>query len=738
MNGELLLKTIHFINEAELIAAATIENITKTYIADITTYYDVKPVVEKALTLLVESKLLLLSNNNYKITSNLEGKLLEEMKDFDVELFIKKRELVNYLKKISLFRLVSVINENTVPYNFNVLTDLEDEIVSSNNKNLKLTVYSLFNLNDDRQDFIESLKLDTQFAKDIITLVPENKRFAEIDKLIEEVKRYGYMEEKYSGTDDEKVKPIIREFSIIKNEKEKDLINLIESAYENGSLIYMFDENLLNKDNFKGTINETQKKLIKNIYTKRLTSQLQESIGDKILKEINADKLSRYFSGDEFKFFDANGNFVGDNLKVIEEISSKINIRYVDGKSLEDELSMAPWGYSYGTLSSTLAVLLRAGRLVVKFNDTEYFSYGDKSVQEVFNSGAKFKIARFKSITKTLSAAQKTEIVKILLDLEIEKHTKIKIKYESSDFELADSVNYLADTFVKTVATLKNTLPDFDKLFKKVIEHADVLQKYISKTTEANYIEKAEDFLTGKHEYSEAISAIVKAETFIKKNLDKIKGFKRFVDAVKNELSKADITNIVITKNAEIFEIGMAKDVIENFTDIQKVAQGIKDEYYLLMSANAKTMAKHYTELKTEIVAAQSDLDKNYPADLNKENTSKLKSLAEYCTSKIVADVRLEYHISCQDCNYSLTDILNYIALAPSKESELQIIKNSFVKEAPKPPKPGEPKTAKKIQFTLSKKIMKASEYRALLAAQIQGIAGMNSDDEIELTINNQ
>lgn len=738
LNGELLLKTIHFINEAELIAAATIENITKTYIADITTYYDVKPVVEKALTLLVESKLLLLSNNNYKITSNLEGKLLEEMKDFDVELFIKKRELVNYLKKISLFRLVSVINENTVPYNFNVLTDLEDEIVSSNNKNLKLTVYSLFNLNDDRQDFIESLKLDTQFTKDIITLVPENKRFAEIDKLIEEVKRYGYMEEKYSGTDDEKVKPIIREFSIIKNEKEKDLINLIESAYENGSLIYMFDENLLNKDNFKGTINETQKKLIKNIYTKRLTSQLQESIGDKILKEINADKLSRYFSGDEFKFFDANGNFVGDNLKVIEEISSKINIRYVDGKSLEDELSMAPWGYSYGTLSSTLAVLLRAGRLVVKFNDTEYFSYGDKSVQEVFNSGAKFKIARFKSITKTLSAAQKTEIVKILLDLEIEKHNKIKIKYESSDFELADSVNYLADTFVKTVATLKNTLPDFDKLFKKVIEHADVLQKYISKTTEANYIEKAEDFLTGKHEYSEAISAIVKAETFIKKNLDKIKGFKRFVDAVKNELSKADITNIVITKNAEIFEIGMAKDVIENFTDIQKVAQGIKDEYYLLMSANAKTMAKHYTELKIEIVAAQSDLDKNYPADLNKENTSKLKSLAEYCTSKIVADVRLEYHISCQDCNYSLTDILNYIALAPSKESELQIINNSFVKEAPKPPKPGEPKTAKKIQFTLSKKIMKASEYRALLAAQIQGIAGMNSDDEIELTINNQ
>ncbi len=738
IDGEKLLKTIHFINEAELIASPTVENITKTYIADITTYYDVKPLIEKALNLLVESKILLLSNNNYKITSNLEGKLLEEMKDFDVELFIKKRELVNYLKKISLFRLVSVINENTVPYNFNVLTDLEDEIVSSNNKNLKLTVYSLFNLNDDRQDFIESLKLDTQFAKDLITLVPDNKRFAEIDKLIEEVKRYGYMEEKYSGTDDEKVKPIIREFSIIKNEKEKDLITLIESAYENGSLIYLFDENLLNKDNFKGTINETQKKLIKNIYTKRLTSQLQESIGDKVLKENNADKLSRYFSGDEFKFFDSNGNFVGDNLKVIEEITAKINTKYVDGKSLEDELSMAPWGYSYGTLSTTLAVLLRAGRLVVKFNDTEYFTYSEKAVQEVFNSGTKFKTARFKSITKTLSAAQKIEIVKILLDLEIEKHTNIKTKYESSDFELADSITYLADTFIKTVTTLKNTLPDFGKLFNKVLLQADTLQNYVSKTTESNYIEKAEDFLKGKVEYSEAIRVIVKAEAFIKKNLDKIKGFSRFVEAVKSELSKADIKNDAVATNAESFEKAMAQDVIENFADIQKEAQAIKDEYYLLMSANAKIMAGLYTKLNDEIFAAQADLNKNYPAELNKENAAKLQSLLEYCKSKIVADVRLEYHISCQDCNYSLSDILNYIALAPTKTAELQIVKSSFIKEAPKPPKPGEPKPAKKVQFTVNKKIMKASEYRALLAAQIQGIAGMNNDDEIELTINNQ
>ena len=89
VDGEKLLKTIHFINEAELIVP-TLENITKTYIEDVKSYYVVKPLIEKALEIFAEAKILLLANNNYKITSNLEGKLLEEMKDFDVELFIKK------------------------------------------------------------------------------------------------------------------------------------------------------------------------------------------------------------------------------------------------------------------------------------------------------------------------------------------------------------------------------------------------------------------------------------------------------------------------------------------------------------------------------------------------------------------------------------------------------------------------------------------------------------------------
>lgn len=737
LDGEKLLKTIHFINEAELIASPTIENITKAYISNIETYYDVKPLVEKGLSILVESKILLLTNNNYKITSNLEGKLLEEMKDFDVELFIKKRELVGYLKKTNIFRPVSVINENTVPYNFNILTDLDDEIIGSNNKNLKLTAYSLFNLNADREDFIESLKLETQYAKDVITLVPDNSRFTEIDKLLEDVKRYGYMEEKYSGTDDDKLKPIIRDFSTIKNEKEKDLMNLIESAYENGSLIYLFDENLLNKDNFKGTINETQKKLIKNIYLKRLSNQLQESIGEKIVKEASADKLNRYFSGDEFKFFDANGNFVGEHLKVIEEINAKINNRYIDGKSLEEEFILAPWGYSYGTLSTALAVLLRAGRLVLKTNDTDYFSYNDKPAQEVFSSSAKFKTARFKSITKTLSTQQKGAIIQHLLDLEYEKHTARKIGYTSSDFDVADASSHLADYFITTVRTLENTVTDFNKLFKNIVDKRNLLQNFVSKTTEANYIEKAEDFLKDSANYAKAVKDIVKAETFIKKNLDKIKGFSQFTKAVNNEIQKANLTNDTIANQTKLFDEAIHQDVIEKFGDIQNAAQSIKDEYYNLMSTNAKKMALSYSDLKVNIEKAQADLKANYPAELNGDTISKLKSLSDYCSNKTSDEVNLEFHIFCKKSGFSLSNILDYIVIVPTKETELQIAISNFIKEAPKQPEPGKPKQPKKVQFTITKNVMTAKEYRALLASQLQAMAGMDNEEMIEVTVTN-
>ena len=741
IDGEKLLKTIHLLADSEVVSP-TVENITKSYISDITTYYDVKPVIEEALALLLEAKVLLLSNNNYKITSDLEGKLLEEMKDFDVELFSKKRSLINCIKDYKLFTPVATFNDGADSFKFSVLSDQDDELTGPGSKQLKLTVYSLFNISENRQDFIENLKLETQYQKDLITLLPDNKEFTLIDKLIGEVSRYSYMEEKYSNESDPAKRQIIRDFSIIREEKEKELRVKIEKAYRNASLIYMFDEHLPNADSFKGTISELQRKLIKNIYTKRLASGLSESLVTKIFSS-RKEGLSRLFSGDDFKFFDSHGNFTGDHLKVVEEINAKIKSRYVDGRTIESDLSGAPWGYSFGTIVSTLATLLRAGRLSVKYNGDTWFSHEQSGIQEAFTNATKFKSASFKSITATLTAAQKNQAVQLLMDLEIESHAGRKVDWNTNDFDLADSIRHMADHFIGALTTLGDTVDGFESLFPTVADQKQTLLSYGGKVTESNYIEKVEYLLTNSDQFSSAIQTILKAQKFIKKNFSKVREFKRFIEEVVSELKKADRTDNSIKEAHEEFNRLYKQDMVKNFGSLQQQVQIVKDSYYKLIKNAAAGMSHEYQLLNGKVDAALRTL-KGYPAELNTQNQRKLDELKRYCSDRIIKEPVLKYAITCKNCGYSLSDILNYTALAPTKDNELLILQSSFITEAPKPEpdtgggspdQPPAPKKPRKVRFQVSSKVMTVQEYKSLLTAQLTSLAAARPDEEIELDI---
>jgi hypothetical protein len=739
IDGEKLLKTIHLLADSEVVSP-TLENITKSYISDITTYYDVKPVIEEALALLLEAKVLLLSNNNYKITSDLEGKLLEEMKDFDVELFSKKRSLINCIKDYKLFTPVATFIDGSDSFKFSLLSDQDDELTGHGSKELKLTVYSIFNIGENRQDFIGNLKLETQHQKNLITLVPDNEEFSFIDKLIGEVSRYSYMEEKYSNESDPAKRQIIRDFSFIREEKEKELRVKIEKAYRNASLIYMFDEHLLNADSFKGTISEIQRKLIKNIYTKRLASGLSESLVPKIFSSPKED-VSHLFSGDNFRFFDSHGNFTGDHLKVVEEIHAQIKSRYVDGRTLESDLSGAPWGYSFGTIVSTLAALFRAGRLSVKYNGDTWFSPKQNGIQEAFTNTTKYKSASFKSITATLTAAQKNQAVQLLMDLEIESPTGRKVDWNTNDFDLADSIRHIANHFIGALTTLGDTVDGFKSLFPTVADQKQTLLGFAGKATESNYIEKVDYLLTNSDQFSTAIRTILKAQNFIKKNFSKVKEFKRFIEEVVSELKKADRADSSIQAANEEFNRLYKQDMVKNFGSLQQQVQIVKDSYYKLLKNAASGMRHEYQLLNGKVDAALRIL-KGYPAELNVQNQRKLDELKRYCSDRVIKDPVLEYAISCKNCGYSLSDILNYTALAPTKDNELLILQSSFITEAPKPApaggtpdQPPAPKKPRKVSFRLTSKVMTVQEYKSLLTSQLKSLVAAGPDEEIELDI---
>lgn len=738
IDGEKLLKTIHLLSDSEVVST-TIENITKSYISNITSYYEVKPLIEEALVLLIEAKVLLLSNNNYKITSDLEGKLLEEMNDFDVELYSKKRSLINYIKNYKLFNSVSTYTEGTDTFKFSVHSDQDDELTGSGNKNLKLTVYSLFNVNQDRQDFIESIKLETQYQKDLITLVPDNKGFTVIDKLIGEISRYSYMEDKYANETDTEKRQIIRDFTIIREEKEKELRVKIENAYHNSSLIYMFDEQLLRADTFKGLINDNQRKMIKNIYTKRLQSGLSETLVPKIFNSRKED-LSRLFSGVDFSFFDKHGNFTGDHLKVVEEIKFKINSRYVDGRSLETELSGAPWGYSFGTIVSTLAVLLRAGRLSVKYNGETGFSHNHSGIHEAFTNATRFKNASFKSINVSLSASQKNQAVQLLMDLESDSYTDQKVDWNTSDFDLADNIRKMADYFIGSLTTLNQTVEGFESLFPVVANQKQILLTFSGKVTESNYIERVEYFLMNSDQFSDAVNTILKGQKFIKKNYSKVEEFKRFIEEVLRELKKSDRTDTTIDNAAEEFNRLYKQDMVKNFGSIQQQVQIVKDNYYKQIKIAAARMSHEYQLLGGKVDAAIKTL-KQLPSELNEHNQKKLDELKRYCSDRIVKEPVLDNTISCKNCGYSLSDILNYIQLVSAKENDLLITQSNFIKEAPQPEpgtggnKPPAPKKPRTVRFQVNSKVMTVQEYKVLLTNQLALLTGAQPDEEIELDI---
>jgi hypothetical protein len=733
IDGTNLLKTIHFLSEAELVPP-TPENITKTYLSDIQKYYEIKPEVDKALTILVDAKILIAVNNIYKITSDLESKLLDEMNEFPVELFIKKRNLINHIKKSKNLKNISSVLDNNVPYSFNVLSDLDDEIFPSSNKNMEIRLYSLYSITDDREEFIETVKLNTQYEKKKVSIIPQNTNFKKIDTLLEEIQRYTYMQDKYGNDPDAHVKQIIREFTVIMEEKEKTLKGLIENAYFTATAVYIFDSSFLDENKFLPSVNELQKKVIKNVYTKRLPKQLSEKLAEAVLKENNTKNLLKINCGDDFKFFDANGNFVGESLQVIEEVTSKINNNYVEGKTIEEELLKPPTGYEYGTVVTVLAVLFRSGRVTIKYKGGDYFSHKDEGVLEIFKNSKNFQKASFKALKKSLTTQQKNDIVVALQELKYKEFTGETVDWNTNDFQLVDAIRNIAEKFITIVDTLKKTNDKFDSLFGSVNLHIDLLSQFSGKTTEGNYIERAEQFLDVKDKFKEASTGIRKIEKFVKKNLEKINSLKRFIDDLEIEMDKASIHSATMTANIADFKEFYKKSVIDHFTDITALGQKLKDEYFDLMTADHQQMTKCHTSLKEKTLSVIKEIG-TYPIDLNQEIMERAKNLQKYAEQRIIAKLELGDGIQCKTCKMSLSEIKNSIALIPSKETELTLIQSNIVKEKviADPPVPG-PKSPRKIGLRVYRKTT-VKQYRDVLTGQLQTLSGLNDDEAIEINI---
>jgi len=732
ISGRKLLETINFLTEAEVTPSSLI-NIVKSYINNPDEQFKVQDDIIKALELLTESKVLLDSNKTYRITSDIEQRLLDEMNGFSIQGYVKKKQLVTAYKGANFTKAIGKVSENSLLFDFYITTDNDDELHAPNLKYLKVKIKSVYNISDDRSADIENLKVQCQNDKDLLWLVPDNLYFKELDRLIEEVERISYLEQKYNNPNSDEGK-ILLSFTTAKSEKENRIKDLVGESLINATAIYLYNTFQLNKDNWQTILQTQQRGIIQNVYSKRLASQLSDSVAAAVIKEANNNRLQQYFSGIDFTFFDGHGNFIGENLKVAEEILYKVRNTFVDGATIEKDLMEPPCGFTFGTVISSVAALMRAGKLIAKYNGAEKFSWRDEGVKVFFDNAREFRKASFKAVSKSLSALQKQDLAQFLLDVEIEKYIGRKIDYNTNDFELVAAVRDLSKLFADKVTTLRQTEKDFDALFPKADENATYLGGFTGAVSEANYIDKAVAFLEVKDAFLKALQEIEKVEKFSRNNLPKVKEWKLFISEVQEELTKAASNNNNIQQFKADFEGHLIGDVIKNFASLQQSAQKTKDEYHQLFSAAMKDSAAKYSEVEVLAVHLINEIE-TLPAGLNDLALAKVSSLKQYARKRTIETVSIDFDVKDKQSRFTYSEVLSFIELYPSKKAEIEIAKAGLIKtKAPDSPPGSIPlPVLKKYVVKLSNTKMKVSEYKVWLKSELQKLATAADNDEIEI-----
>jgi len=725
INGTKLLKTIYFLNESNSVVP-TSENITKLYLDNLIDYYKVKPFIDKALAELCKANLLLEKNGVYKITSDLEQKLIDEMKNINVEFHYKKRELIEQLRKQSFISDLSKCMFEDNHYNFSVESPQGDELVYSKNKHIKIQLPSPYTVEEEkRNEYIEKTKFETQANTELATLVPSMDHSLEIDNLIEEIYRYGVLEDRYKNDDDEKIRGIIKDFSINKSNRIRALNSLIEKAYKSGNFIYHFEENELNENTFSKVAQEIQEKIIRNTYPDRLPFQLPDDRVLKILKETNPKKLKTYFSGKEFEFFNGEGIFIGDNLRVVEKIVFNISSIYKEGAELENSLSIPPYDYSFGTISTVLAVLIRAGKLSVKYNGRTIYDYKDEDILNVFGKSREFKKAAFKAIVSTLQSSQKKQLVECLKKLKTETILDRTFGYGTNDIELVSIVSSLAEYFIQKVDAERRRNADFDSYFPGAAEYQSVLAPFAVKITDVNYKGKAEEFMSNYESFKEAVEQMQEIIAFIEKKLTNVERFRSFITHITTELDKlgGKYKDNPIFALEEEFTEKFNESVVNHYVFLEQTFQKIKDNYHSLMKEKHQEMSDIHGALKKQAENAIRKV-KKVSEELNKDIITELTDISTYAKNHSCDDLKIEYEIACQNCHYSLNEII-------TANQSIELKRNKIDQLLPRIqyPSGGEKKEPRKISLTADTGEFTVEQYRKKLQDKLDRVKNLKDDD---------
>ena len=741
--GHDMLQTIHFLTESG--AKTTVENISRAYVNCPNDYFTVLEEVKKACKKLADDEILILSGDEYRITSETQQRIFEMMANYDgIANYRIKGEITKEVKKMQLVRQAQTITADSGNVTFALQTDGGEPLNTGGNPNMKVVFHDILNVKPSLGEYVDKVKEETQSDKNTICVIPSPDYASEIQQAAETILRILYIKDVPNLTDEEK--KVVAEIVGTLEDKTRQLEQAIVKSYDEGRLVYLYNVSIMQQQSAPQIIKDTELKMYDNIYTKRLGGTLKDSIALQLLK-VGANQLQNTIgSQPDFQFFDTSGQFIGDQLPVITEIMAH-TATYNSGADLEHDLGAAPTGYTFGTIFSTLAALFRASKIIIKYNNQEYHSWQQDGAKEPFMTARNFQRASFKAVTKSLGYNEKRDIVDTLKDCNFKQLTGGNLSYNMNDFELVDAIRLLAVTEIQKVNNNICNDDERERLFRRSIAAKDLLLQYAKTVTDTNYFTTARTFLNDNdnEEFVNAIDKIEKDIRFINENLKTIEEQKSYLLDVKDEMEFVGIPMQAFDTLNERYSKMLESDPVHNYQQMQQVFQQVRDLYYQYMQQYAESMTQGYCELDGKLEQVRKKAEE-YPKEWNASLITKLDDKQKTCRRYAVTKIELKhYDIRCCRCHLQLRDIDNAIKMLPQLQTEADVFDTEVKTTAPTPPQPPTPSpspgpqpqpqpqtqpTIRKLRSQLPTGQLSVTQYKQWLKQQL---AMVNSYDEKDI-----
>ena len=682
VKGADMLQTIHFLTNSG--AKTTAENISRAYVNCPDDYFSVLEEVKNACKKLADDEILILSGDEYRITSETQQRIFEMMSNIDIPNYRIKGEIAKQVKQMSLVRGAQNLMVDAVNVGFVVQSDSGEPFSSGGEQGMKVVFHDILSVKPSFNEYVEHVKEETQSQKGIISIIPSSDHIAEIQRIAEEILRINHMTEVPNLTPEEK--KVVDDITNSLEGKTSQLEQLIVNSYANGVLVYLYNASIMTAQNAAAVIKDAELKMYGNIYTKRLSGSLKDSLALQLLK-VNQNQLQNVIvQQPDFLYFDTAGQFIGDQLPVITEIMSQI-ASYKNGADIERDLKNAPTGYSFGTVFSTLAALFRASKVIIKYNNQEYHSWQQEGAKEPFSNSRNFDRASFKAITKSLSYNEKRDIVDSLKDCHYKELTGSNLSYNMNDFELVAAIQDLAVTEIHKVNNRICNDDECERIFRRSLRAKDVLRQYAGTVTEYNYFNTARTFLSD-NENEEFCNAIEKIETdirFIDSNIREIGYQKNYFIDVMDELEFVGLPMQTFDQLHESYLQLLDSDPVRNYAQMKQIYQDVKGLYYQHMEQQSEQMIDGYKKLLYRIEGIKDNAGQ-YPAEWNTRLFAKIREKEEVCKKYIISKIQLkDYEIRCSACHLQLRDIVGAINLLPQQNVDVDVMETEICTSDPNP-----------------------------------------------------